>query len=357
MIPRIPVALIPRILAVLAGVAALGLGAHYVVLESGMAGTNLAMLTYGGVGIIAAAALAASSATSSGRYIIAGGLTVVLMASELATLATLTESVAVDRAEAAAVIETKRAERRRAVARVADLRAGIPVTTSRLDHALASLERAENAQAAATTQSGCRKLCSADLRARVARAAAEVVAARTDLERRQGEARAALSEAEAALAAIPRARSSTVLADILGLPARFVDLAVAALRSLSVNGSGIFLIVFGSKGRRREVGPEVEPETGLEIGRAAGTSPASNAERYIADRLVPRAGGYIALLDVEADLARWARANGTERPSDRAIFEAMERAGLQAIVDDGVPCVPGVEFAPLLLAVGGHAVG
>ncbi|MEQ8822974.1 MAG: hypothetical protein RIC14_01225 [Filomicrobium sp.] len=335
-----------RAVAVITGVCALTLGAHFVVEKSGLQGTVEALVAYGAVIVIAVVAATLGAATEARRYAIAAGLMLALVAAEATALIRLAERVVVDRTEAASVIAGKLRERERAEGAAKAAQSAIPETTPRLEAAMASLERAEAAQAKATAQSGCRRQCTADMRDRVARVLAEVEAARADHIERRRKAENAAQSAETALAALPMARSPTPLADALGVAPWSIDLVVGALLSLSINGAGIFLIMFGAKGAALTSCTDTPMRTDIQV---CTDTESQEARRFVNERLKSCAGTDIALCDIAADLERWSRAQGIEVPATKSVLKEMERAGLSAYVQNDMAFVRNTTFAPLLL--------
>jgi len=348
-----------RTITTLAGLAALGLGAHYVIVKSGLEGSVEAFVAYGAVGIIAVVASTAAQAAASRRYAVAFGLTLALLAAEANALVRLAERVIADRHQVQVVAKAAAHTRKEAQAHVVTLRRDMPETTPRLERALASLDAGLAAQAEATTKNGCRKNCTEDMRTQVALAQAEVEQARTDLAERQARAKASLENAERRLAELPATPSPSPLADALGLQAWVIDLTVGALMSVSINGAGIFLIVFGTKGTtpRKDMaedrsGPEIKHvTTSCNDMTSVHDVPQCIGSRYVSERLKPASGERVRLVDVAADVERWSRVHSVETPEKGVVLSAMERAGLRGTVgEDGVAYVLDVSFVPLLIA-------
>ena len=171
--------------------------------------------------------------------------TVALLAGEAFGMISTGERVLASRDTAAEPVRLQTIKRKEAERRLADARAISLLTTPRLEAALASKKTAEAAVASEAAKNGCASNCRALLNKAVDDAAAEVSAARRDLEAQQMSAQREVEAATAALEALPAPKSETLLADKLGIAGSTLDLIAAALASLGANGLGASLLAYG----------------------------------------------------------------------------------------------------------------
>ena len=168
-------------------------------------------------------------------------------------------------------------------------------------------------------------------------------------------AKAEVDEARKALSELPTARSSTPLADRVGLPGWALDLFQAMLLSLGANGLGACLLAFGTHPSRSRPAhlpvpialhaspaPQLtieSPITGRDIRR-----PAEHAADFGVERLKP--GGHARLTDILATYRAWCRSRGFAPLPDAEIGNELSdlflRAGCRGGKVKGQPAIVGI---------------
>jgi len=119
-------------------------------------------------------------------------------------------------------------------------------SSPRLLQALEGKARAEAAAREKAAERSCVSNCRALLEGAIASAAADVEAARREMAAREQVAQRELSEARAALAGLPAARSASPLADRLGIEAWLLDVIAASLLAVGANGLAVVLITWAA---------------------------------------------------------------------------------------------------------------
>ena len=126
-------------------------------------------------------------------------------------------------------------------------------TSDRLDKAAAAKSKADQAVTDSAKEMGCRTHCRELLQKAVDDAAREVEAARKEIADNKAKAETALERAQVALARMKAPVSPTPLADLTGAPAWVLDLTIAILGSLGVNGLACCLLIFGAHGAHQRL--------------------------------------------------------------------------------------------------------
>ncbi|MEE9590053.1 MAG: hypothetical protein V3V97_18770 [Hyphomicrobiaceae bacterium] len=222
-------------------------------------------------------------------------------------------------------------------------RAGISANP-RLERALAAHDAAAAAVISGSSKRTCSRTCIAALEQQAAEAAAEVEAARTESETATAEAQGEITEARAALAALPVARRADTLAGILGWPVWAVDLTAAALASISVNILGALFIAFGAHApRSRILTIEVEPTVPVE----------QQASLFMADRLKWSRDTRTPVAEIGEAYRAWAQAKGIKPLPPREIApwlsDLFDDAGVPVTNIDGTRVAIGIALRPVLV--------
>ena len=201
------------------------------------------------------------------------------------------------------------------------------------------------------------------LQAQVDAAAKEVALARAKLEADKVAATKELTAARAELAAIKAPPSATPLADRLGVSGWTVDLAAAALASVSANGLAALLLAFAAHGRRPTV-IDVTPVPATEVSRlpmaqvaaasaAVSTEPGARnpndeADLFARTTLRPADRGRVKLGDIPAAYAAWCRERGLaplpQTEIGAALSALFSSVGLYKRGSGARAVVPGIEW-------------
>jgi hypothetical protein len=128
-----------------------------------------------------------------------------------------------------------------------------PVTSPRLQAALAAKTRADEAVIAKASERTCVSNCRLLLELAAKDAGEEVKAARNALDEVRQDRQKAVDEARAKFDSVKPVVSGTSLADRMGVNPVYVDFFVAAMVALGTNGLGIFLVAFGAHSGDRHV--------------------------------------------------------------------------------------------------------
>jgi len=199
----------------------------------------------------------------------------------------------------------------------------------------AAEEKKDAADAAALSEAsklGCRKEC------------------RTLIEDAKADAQRELEAARADFAALPSVRSTSPLADRLGIPGWALDLITAALASIAANGLGASLVAFGSHGAKRtsqQMSTECYRMTVAPAQALPALSPHDHAVRFGYDMLAP-ADATTPIAKILTAYLAWCAARDQRALPPREIAAAMrdlfERAGLEIEIVDGVPHLRGARL-------------
>jgi hypothetical protein len=193
-----------------------------------------------------------------------------------------------------------------------------------LERALAAHEAATAAVISESSKRTCSRTCIAALEQQAAEATAEVKAARHEIDVARADADREVSEARAALAALPVARGADTLAAILGWPGWALDIAAAGLAAISVNMLGALFIAFGAHG----------PKTSPPIFQAEPTVTADQqAIQFMVDRLRWSRDTRTPVSKIGEAYSAWANAKGLP-----ALPPSVIAPRLSGLFDDaGVP--------------------
>jgi hypothetical protein len=359
-----------RALAIIIGLLILVAVAHATIIATGSYGTPHSYLTLAIAGGVGLGGILSGMAWSAGRRTLAIWLVVVITAGEAFGLLSTAERLIVSRETAQAPLRVAELDRAKASERVAAAQNALdamPITSLRLEAALAAKAVADQAAIDKSAERGCRENCRALLQAQVDSAATEIEQARTDLARAQTKGEAELTAARTALATLKAPASPTPLADRLGMPAWLFDLVHSALGSLAANGLACGLLVFGAhqpSGRRAAraenegewtapelVGPEqvVGAETPAELtGRKRVISKQKHAAQFAVERLRPTEEGGSELTGIHRDYQDWCATKGIE-PLPAAqigllLAELFDGAGLSIAERNGRLVAVGVSL-------------
>jgi len=358
-----------RLASVLVGLAILGAAAHVNIAYTGGYNTPHAILTLAVAAGLAVGSLAVGAAWADRRWAIACVILAALLAGEAFALSSTAERLVAHREAAQAPIREAKERREMAAKRLADAEAALAQaeeakSSDRLAKAVETrlsarssdrLRLAEESKVAAdraalekAAERSCAANCRVLLQDQVARAAAEVSAARAELEAlaetasreikaaedeiagRYAAAEVAVKVARADLDAARMPPSASPLADRLGVTAWIFDVVVAALGSVSANGLAAGLIAFG--GHRPRV-------------RAADDGPSApthgRVDAFAADLLHPRIGSSVGLTQAYRSYSAWCNQNG-RTPVSPDIFaeefaELLKRLGVPVRFNGPVP--------------------
>lgn len=168
--------------------------------------------------------------------------------------------------------------------------------------------------------------------------------------------------ARAALAAVPASKSSSPLADRLGVDAWLLDLVAAALASVAANGLGASLLAFGSHGRPRpaptalgqfpaqgrQLGVETPPPVEiLPLPALPPPDALDHAAKFGREMLAP-AKGKLPVILLHGAYHDWCRNRGIDplpaREIGTALDQLFQRAGLRVETIDGIPHLAGARL-------------
>jgi hypothetical protein len=280
--------MIIRALAVLIAFALLGASAHAIIahVADGYSSPH-AIVTLTLAAGVAVGALAIGAAWEQRRRVLACIICIALLCGEAFGLVSTAERIIAQRDGVQMTIsaarekhDTARRELHKAEAELA--RAD---TSDRLQRAEAAKAAADAAALTKAAERSCAANCRALLEQQVSAAAAEVDAARTDSTGKRNAAAYAVARARDALKAAPAPASSTPLADRLGLQGWQLDLLVAALGSLAVNGLAATLLVFAGHGGSHR--PTSRPSTARAVNAAPLPYIEATAEHAIMQEAAP----------------------------------------------------------------------
>ena len=241
-----------RSLALIAGIALVGAAAHVNIVACGGYTQPTAIITLALAIGVAVGSVAIGNAAQNKRRTLAVFIAIGLLCGEgYALIATGERTISARDASVApltAAVETRKlAEARVAAAELA--LASVAATSPRLDSAIAAKAAAETRAMDDASKKSCAANCRALLEAATATAAREVDAARAEIAGFRLKAEVRLTDARAAVIALPTYRSASPLADRLGIAAWALDLLAAGLLSIGVNGLGAALIALSAHSR------------------------------------------------------------------------------------------------------------
>jgi hypothetical protein len=341
-----------RVLAAFVGVGILCLVVDASISATGGYGTPTARLAIGLAAGLVAGSVAVGVAWEEGRRGIAWCLILALVAGEAWALVQTAERTVAHREQQQAPLHAAADTRAKAVERVKKAEAALAGIgeTPRLLKALAAKATADAAVVAKSAEKGCATNCRQLLQGQVDAAAAEVVAARSELEAKRVTADTRLKQARTDLELLPLPPSATPLADRLGVKGWTLDLFQAWLASLAANGLAGFLLAFAAHGWRTHrvtviaappapvaevITPAVEDDVAhsplVDVTPPSTRDAKDEADRFARTTLRPKKAGRVKLAEIRAGYHAWCRNHGLEPLPDLEIGPAL--AGLFSSVD------------------------
>jgi hypothetical protein len=316
-----------RCLAGLVGLGIIGCVAHAGVMASGGYGSTAALLVWALAAGLAVGSLAVGVACHEGRRVIAYCLIAALVAGEAWSLLLTAERTIAHRDEQQAPLREAAEARAKAGERVRLAEAALAAigTTPRLVGAQKAKTAADAAVVEKASERGCVSNCRQLLQKAVDDAAAEVAAARVEIENARIKAESVVKQARIDFNALPMPRSATPLADRLGVEGWQVDLVAAALASLAANGLAAFLLAFAAHGRAQrplmiDVTPSAAANTAI-AGRER--DPADEADSFARTTFRPKSTGRVRLAEIKQAYHGWCHKRGLDPLPDRDIGQAL----------------------------------
>lgn len=318
--------IIPRTLALVAGVGILAAAAHAVIAATGGFREPHAMMVIAATVAVVAGSVAMAHATWKWAIALALGL---MFGEAYAVLSTADRIVA-------------QREVRQAPARAA------AEARQKAEERLAKAEGAKAAADTAALEKAAQRDCAKNCRAL--------------LEQAKAEAATELSAARSALGSLPAAPVAVPLAHRLRIDAATLDLIVAVLGSLAANGLGAILIAFGAHGRRperpavvqpapKEPSPEIDGETGAtDLSRSTPPSPRDTAQSSFPLRAPAAAADY----EPDNDPPKPRGKLRVKRKANVIVFPKSHPV-MQALADNGGSVATNRELARLMEVTEGEA--
>jgi len=364
--------MIIRALAVVIALGLLGASAHAIIshVADGYSSPH-AIVTLTLAAGVAVGSLAIGAAWEQRRRVLACIISIALLCGEAFGLVSTAERIIAQRDGVQTSIHAARAKHDNARRELEKAEAELARadTSERLQRAEAARAAADAAALTKAAERGCAANCRALLEQQVSAAAAEVDAARADSTGKRNAATYAVARARDALKAAPAPASSTPLADRLGLQGWQLDLVVAALGSLAVNGLAATLLVFAGHGgshrptsrastaRTVEAVPRPYIDATAEHSLVQEAAPAprmqpvnvrEHAARFGVECFAPSKSGGASLDDVKARYLEWCGDIGLQPLPDATIGKALAdlfgAAGLSVESRGGRLVVVGVEL-------------
>ena len=237
-----------RWLAIIVGALIIGAATHVTIEATGGYGADHAPLAVAIACGVIVGAICVGRAFAERRWILGAFITVALLSGEAWAMLSTAERIIAGREKAAEPARDLEKQRAAAQARLDAANAAPEPSAARLEAALQAKARTDASIAADASKKTCAANCKELLSKAANDAAAEVTAARRELDAAKQDREKRIAAAAAALEAVPPAKSEAPLADRLGLEAWALDLIAAALASLSANGLGAGLIAYGAHG-------------------------------------------------------------------------------------------------------------
>ena len=246
--------IVVRALAGIAGIGLISAGAAVNVMHAGPENTDVVVVTCAIAVALAIGSIVVGWGLRNRAWLPVGIVVVGLAAGEAAaglwTVTRLMESQESREAPRHAAQST----RTTAMDRVGAAEAAVAAlaTSPRMTAAEAALQAAQTASLTKSAEAGCKAGCIATLEKSRIESAAELAAARADLEARRRSAESELATARRALVSLPPAPSATATADAFGMSPLMHKLMMAVLGALSLNVGGAgFLAVAAHASVRR----------------------------------------------------------------------------------------------------------
>jgi hypothetical protein len=239
-----------KTLSMAVGAAILFTTAHVSILATGGYGGSHAYIALGVAAGVAVASIAAGRAWGEERR---KGIAIFLIAciatGEVFTLLSTAERLTAAREASQAPLRQAVEARQKLETRVAKAEAAVtalPETSARFREAMLSKAAADAAVVTKSAERGCAANCRLLLQAQADQNQQEVEAARRDMAEHRIRLEQAVTDARADLTAFKAPPSASPLADRIGWPAWVLDLVMAALGSIALNGLACALMAFGS---------------------------------------------------------------------------------------------------------------
>jgi hypothetical protein len=356
-----------RVLAGVVGLAILAFVVHAAIMASGGYGTPAAPLMMALGAGLAAGALAVGVAWDEGRRALGLCLLVALLAGEAWALLQTGERTISHRDQQQAPLRDAADKRAKALERVEAAEAALAAIgeTPRLIKAQKAKTAADAAVVAKAAEKGCVQNCARLLQAQVDAAAADVAAARAEIDTTRAGAAGKVKQARADLALLPLPPSASPLADRLGVEPWKLDLAAAALASVAANGLAAFLLTFAAHGRPRrplviDVTPAPPaasasaPAVTVDAAAPAGVrDPRAEADRFARTTFRPSKRGRVRLAEVRAAYRAWCLKHGLDPLPDLEIGAALSAlfsdVGLYRRGKGASAVIVGMEWSPRAL--------
>jgi len=333
-----------RAIAVLFGALIITAVAHVTIQATGGYGTGHSWLTIAVGAGVAAGSVFSGMAWSDDRRTLATLLVLAIVAGEAYGLIATAERLIVGREAAQAPLRQlaeDRASAQRNLEAATMALARFPLSTPRLDKALADKAATDAAVVAKSAERGCVENCRRLLQAQADAAEQEVDRARADMERQRSDAVRHIARAKTDLESLKPPASPTPLADRLGWSAWVLDLLQSALGSIAANGLACFLMVFGAhRSKRTAQSGDVEVKPFEATAAAQGRSrkrakrpgdpkrendPIWQAKAFAVARLMPNdaIGAATNVKDVLREYATWCRASSINQLPVETIASAL----------------------------------
>jgi hypothetical protein len=208
---------------------------------------------------IAVGSVYSGKAWAARRFPAAIAIALAVLICEGFSFGTTAERIVGDRDQAQlpfAENQARRAEAKRILDQAISDQSALSSTSPRLTDALKAAATAEQASRDKASDKHCAANCAQLLTAQMTAASAEVTKAREELAIKAKAAADAVVSARAAHDAIKATRSSTPLADKLRIQPWKLDLLMAALASLGLNGLAACLLAYGAHSTREQSADE-----------------------------------------------------------------------------------------------------
>jgi hypothetical protein len=284
--------------------------AHVSILATGGYGGSHAYIALGVAAGVAVASIAAGRAWGEERR---KGIAIFLVAciatGEVFTLLSTAERLTAAREASQAPLRQAVEARQKLETRVAKAEAAVtalPETSARFREAMLSKAAADAAVVTKSAERGCAANCRLLLQAQADQNQQEVEAARRDMAEHRTRLEQAVTDARADLTVFKAPPSASPLADRIGWPAWVLDLVMAALGSIALNGLACALMAFGSHRKAAPdrliqsstaAAPETAPEPQRPAGRSGARQPSPDAIKQAKGFMVAR----VTLTDDDAE--------------------------------------------------------
>lgn len=219
-------------------------------------------------------------------------------------------------------------------------------STPRLAAASEAKRTADRGAIEKAAEPGCARNCRALLEQQVNAAAAELEAARHEVEDSRRTAQQRVADARQTLEAIPMPASPTPLADKLGVEAWRIDLLAAGLASVAANGLAALLIAFGA----HRGGPSTEAAAPIDVASTQ-RNIVAEADHFARTMFRPAERGHVRVRDIRPAYHRWCDDLGREPLPDTeiaaALVELFSNVGLQRVKAGASAEVVGITWSAM----------